>query len=216
MPARYFASGQLIKFLVTCFCVLSFITACKSDTASAGELKVGDLAPEFELSTYEGEKVALSSYKGKIVVLEWFNRGCPYVVNHYEKGHMQKLQKDYKEKDVVWLIINSTHERHKDYLSATKAAKVRDSWEVAASAMLVDADGKVGKSYGAKTTPHMFIIDPEGKIAYSGAIDDGDDYEHDPAAAKNYVREGLEQLLAGSQLEISNTSPYGCSVKYAT
>ena len=182
---------------------------------SASALNVGDTAPDFTVTSSDGKPVKLSDYQGKVVVLEWFNEGCPFVQKHYTPGAMQKLQTEYTGKDVVWLTINSTGTEHRDYLSPEKTKAVAAKWNIKSSAMLLDADGKVGKAYGAKTTPNMYVINNDGKLAYQGAIDDNNSPTSDPSEAKNYVKESLNSLLTGGAVAVSETKPYGCAVKYA-
>jgi len=172
-------------------------------------------APAFTLTDTNGTEHSLSDFAGKIVVLEWFNEGCPFVKKHYTKGNMQALQKAYAEKGVVWLRIVSSATGKQGYKSNEEHNATTDKWKVNSTALLVDADGKVGKSYSAKTTPHMFVINAEGAIAYQGAIDDkrSTNADHIPDS-KNYVKAALDSLLAGEKVEVARTAPYGCSVKY--
>lgn len=176
-------------------------------------------APDFELKDYTGKAHKLSDYTKdkKWVVLEWINPRCPFVVKQYHPSHqnMQKLQKKYGEKGVVWLCISSTNPDHRAYLSTEQwKAKVAD-WKMSPKAVLMDDDGKTGKAYGAKTTPHMFVINPKGEIVYEGAIDSIRDRKPDSVGqGKNYVAEVLDAVLAGKPCPHSNTRPYGCSVKY--
>lgn len=175
--------------------------------------EVGEKAPDFKLHNAEGEKVKLSELteQEKVVVLEWFNPDCPYVKKHYEKLQTtQTLASKYADKDVVWLLVNSSH-----YADAEYNKKWAEKWSIE-QPILVDQDGKVGKQYGAKTTPHMYIIDTEGTLVYAGAIDDnrsakprGEDEQ-----TVNYVDEALQSLLAEEEISTRQTKPYGCSVKY--
>jgi peroxiredoxin len=178
--------------------------------------KVGEKAPDFTLMDHTGSKHSLSDFKGKIVVLEWINFECPFVVKHYSAKNMQKLQSFYTAKGVVWLAINSSAEGKQGCYSNDEISKRVKESDAAMSAYLIDKDGKVGHAYGAKTTPNMFIIDKDGTLAYAGAIDDNPS----PDAAvipssKNYVSENLELLLAGKPVKNKTSKPYGCSVKYA-
>lgn len=177
--------------------------------APSGE---SEMAPSFSLVDYDGKTRTLDEFKGKIVVLEWTNPNCPVVVRHYANGAMQKLQKTYAEKGIVWLTVNSTNPNHQDHLTGEEQKAKYAEWKASPTAQLIDADGKVGREYGARTTPHIFIIDTESKLAYRGAVDD------DPRGKKeqkvNYVSAALEALLAGKAVEVSSTQPYGCSVKY--
>ena len=184
--------------------------------AAAFALEIGESAPNFSLQGSDGKNVSIADFKGKTVVLEWFNAGCPFVMKHYRAKNMQNLQKRYTEKGVVWLTINSTNTDHKDFLDYSAAAKFRNENAVGAGTYLIDKTGEVGMSYGAKTTPHFFIVDTQGKIAYQGAIDDDSDTGSDPLQARNYVAEALDMLLANKPVAIAKTAPYGCSVKFAS
>jgi peroxiredoxin len=183
-------------------------------TLPSQAVEVGAQAPDFTLKSVEGKDVKLSDYKGKVVVLEFYNMGCPFVKKHYKNGDMQALQTEYTGKDVVWLAINSTNPDHKDYLSPDEAKKEVAEHKIAATAMLQDLEGTVGKSYEAKTTPHMYVIDASGKVVYQGAIDDAPDAKSDPKAAKNYVRSALNEVLSGKGVTEAKTKQYGCSIKY--
>lgn len=173
--------------------------------------KVGEKAPNFALTDTEGKTVNLSDYEGKVVVLEWFNPGCPFVVKHHEKfTTMTDLASEFVAKDVVWLAINSGapgKEGHGLELNKQKKADWHINYPI-----LIDESGEVGKMYGAKTTPHMYVIDKDGTLKYAGAID------NNPSATKlgdvNYVRQALNEVLAGETVTTPETRPYGCSVKY--
>ncbi|WFB35120.1 thioredoxin family protein [Kiritimatiellota bacterium B12222] len=172
-------------------------------------------APAFTLMDTEGNEHALSDYKGKVVVLEWFNHGCPFVQKHYSKGNMQALQKTYTDKGVVWLAIVSSADGKQGSDSADGHNKTAAEKGTNATAILIDADGTVGKAYGAKTTPHMFVIDAKGELVYQGAIDDKRSVNPaDIATSTNYVVAALDAVLAGEAVEVAKTTPYGCSVKY--
>jgi len=184
--------------------------------ADSMAVKIGEVAPDFTLTSCEGKTVKLSDYKDKIVVLEWFNMGCPFTERHYKKGHMQSLQSKYAEKEVVWLLINSTNPKHGNYRSLEKLVKEVKQHDIKCTALLVDSDGKVGRLYEAKTTPHMFVVDAKGNLAYQGAIDDdGSFLSGNPAKAKNYVCLALDELIAGKPVTKAETRPYGCGVKYS-
>jgi peroxiredoxin len=174
----------------------------------------GATAPAFTLSDIHGNKVSLADHAGKWVVLEWVNPGCPFVMKFYNAGAMQKLQQDAAAAGVVWLVINSTNPQHGDYQSPEKARawtaehKVKAPW-------LLDPDGKVGKAYGAVTTPHMYVISPEGKLVYQGAIDSIRSANSDDIAkADNFVLAALAEARAGKAVSRAMTRPYGCSIKY--
>lgn len=174
---------------------------------SGDGVSVGDTAPDFTLSDTAGNEVSLSDFEGKIVVLEWLNPDCPFVKRHYKAGTMKNLASKYGGEGVVWLTINSTH-----YMDAAANAKFKADNELA-SAILVDQSGEVGHLYGAKTTPHMYIIDDEGQLVYIGAIDD-DPRGNKGKPAVNYVAVALNEVVAGTAVTTAETKPYGCSVKY--
>jgi peroxiredoxin len=180
--------------------------------------KVGEKAPDFKLpSSEEGKQVSLGDFKDKYVVLEWLNHGCPFVRKHYDSGNMQDLQEEITGKGVVWLSIVSSAPGKQGHSSAEEAEEAREENESAATAVLLDEEGTVGQAYGAKTTPHMFVIDPKGTLIYAGAIDDKPSVKTaDVKGAKNYVREALAEAMAGKEVTTSSTKPYGCSVKYAS
>ncbi len=177
------------------------------------KVEVGGVVPDFSLNDLSGKVVKLSDFKGKIVVLEWTNPNCPFVQRVYREKIMTAVQKEFTEKGVVWLLINSTNPRHRDYREPAELKKIYEEWGAVYTAYLMDPDGKVGKMFDAKTTPHMFVIGKDGKLLYSGAIDD------DPRGEKkekvNYVRNVLNEILSGKSVSVSVTKPYGCSVKYA-
>lgn len=176
---------------------------------------VGQPAPEFTLTDSNGKSHSLASFKGKHVVLEWNNFDCPFVVKHYGSGNMQKLQQAYTGKGVVWLTVNSSAAGKQGHLQPAEVAAKLTERKAAPSAYLLDADGTVGKLYGAKTTPHMFVIDPQGKLVYAGAIDDKPSTDQaDIAGARNLVVAALDEALAGKPVSVATSTPYGCSVKY--
>jgi peroxiredoxin len=175
----------------------------------------GEAAPDFILSDTKGVSHQLSSFKGKIVILEWTNPECPFVKKFYGPGAMQKWQADYKAKGVVWLSINSSASGKQGNYAAPELDQLLSSQGFAGTAALVDPEGKAGQLYGAATTPQIFVIDPEGKVAYQGAIDDkaGTD-PAEIALAKNYAVAALDEVLAGKPVSVQATKSYGCSVKY--
>src|SRR6266567_7027455 len=176
---------------------------------------VGSAAPDFSLTDPKGETHSPSQYKGKWVVLEWFNPECPFVKKHYGSGNMQKLQKEYTSKGVVWLTIDSNAPGSEGNLTPEQAQKIASSWKTQQTALLLDPDGKVGRAYGAKNTPNMVIISPDGKIVYHGAIDSkATPNPADIPSSTNYVKAALDQSLAGKSVSTPQTKPYGCSVKY--
>ena len=177
---------------------------------------VGQPAPPFELADASGKPVKLADFKGKFVVLEWTNPGCPFVAKHYGSQNMQALQKEATAKGVVWLSISSTAKDHYDYLAPAALVQRYKEWGSAPNAMLMDDDGQVGRAYGARTTPHMYVIDPQGMLVYAGGIDDK--RSADPAdvkTAKNFVRVALGEAMAGKPVSTPTAAPYGCSIKYA-
>lgn len=172
-------------------------------------------APTFTATDSTGRTHNLSDYKGKIVVLEWFNNQCPYVKKHYETHNMQNLQKKYRDQGVVWLMVNSSAPGKQGSLSNEKVQELWKKWEIAADAYLQDASGTIGKTYGAKATPHMYVISAAGELVYQGAIDDNDSSSHSSvASAKNYVSQVLDELLTGKTVTVKSTEAYGCSIKY--
>ena len=180
------------------------------------EVTTGAAAPDFTLTDTSGASHKLSDFKGKTVVLEWVNHGCPFVVKHYSKGNMQGLQADYTSKGVVWLSICSSAEGKQGYNTAEGWQKLNAEKGGKATAILLDPEGTVGKLYGAKTTPHMYVINAEGTLVYQGAIDDKPSTDSDDIpGAKNYVKAALDEVLAGKPVTTGQTKPYGCGVKYA-
>jgi len=176
---------------------------------------VGQPAPDFSAKDTSGGTQSLSAYKGKYVVLEWVNFECPFVGKHYGSGHMQKLQKDYTGKGVVWLSINSSATGKQGYYASDKVDALLKQKGAAPSAYLLDTAGAAGRAYGAKTTPHMFIVDPKGTLIYAGGIDDTPSTDQaDIATAKNFVSKALDEALAGKPVTTASSQPYGCSVKY--
>ena len=171
--------------------------------------KVGQAAPDFSLKDQDGKTVSLSELKGKVVVLEWFNQGCPYVVKHYKTTKtMNKTAEQYKDKDVVWLAINTTGKTDAENKETAQAWSIKHP-------ILNDTTTSVAQSYGAKTTPHMFVIDKEGKLVYKGAIDDDpSDSAEKGDKAVNYVAKALDEVLAGKPVSTPETKAYGCGVKY--
>jgi peroxiredoxin len=186
-------------------------------TVANAAATVGQPAPAFTAVDAAGKAVSLADFKGKTVVLEWVNPGCPFVQKHYSAANMQGTQKDATAKGVVWLAINSTATDAGDYLPPAEMAKWMQTQKAAASAMLMDADGKVGRAYGARTTPHMYIVDPAGKLVYAGGIDNKPSSNPaDIPSSTNYVKAALGETLAGKPVSQANTRPYGCSIKYSS
>jgi len=182
---------------------------------SFAEVKIGESAPDFTLLDSNEQQRSLSEFTGKYIVLEWFNPECPFVRKHYDSGNMQGLQEKYTAEDIVWLSIDSSADGNQGYLTSEDARLFIEEKNVSSTAVLLDPQGEVGRLYGAKTTPHMFIIDPQGKLVYQGAIDDVSSTDADDIPdAKNYVSETLDLALAGGSVIGFATKSYGCSVKY--
>jgi hypothetical protein len=177
---------------------------------------VGQPAPAFSATDTAGRNVSLADFKGKTVVLEWVNPGCPYVRKHYGSGNLPATQKDAVAAGVVWLSINSTAKDASDYQPPAELAKWMASQQAAPSATLMDESGRIGQAYGARTTPHMYVIDTKGVLAYAGAIDSKPSANPaDIPGATNYVKQALAELRAGKAVSQPVTRAYGCSVKYA-
>jgi thiol-disulfide isomerase/thioredoxin len=184
--------------------------------APAVAMSVGQPAPALSLTDAAGKPVSLADFKGKTVVLEWVNPGCPYVRKHYDSANMQATQKGATGAGVVWLAVNSTAPGHHDYKKPAEMAAWMAGQKAAATHTLMDGDGKVGKAYGARTTPHMYIVDAKGTLVYAGGIDDKPSSNPaDVKSAKNHVTAALADLSAGKPVAQPVTRPYGCSVKYA-
>jgi len=181
---------------------------------TAAPPEIGKPAPDFTLHDLNGKPVKLSDFKGKIVVLEWINEGCPFVKGHYENGHIPSMQQLYTAMGVIWLTINSTRPDHPEAFNAAMSKEMLATWHSKATNNLMDEDRTVGHLYDAKTTPHFFVIDESGVLRYQGAIDDDRSAGGGKKAKVNYVLKALDALLAGKEVETTNTQPYGCSVKY--
>jgi peroxiredoxin len=178
---------------------------------------VGQPAPAFTATDTSGKTVSLADFKGKHVVLEWVNPGCPFVQKHYNSANMQGTQQDAQAKGVVWLAINSTAPDAGDYKKPAEMAQWMAQQKAAATATLMDSDGKVGRAYGARTTPHMYVIDPAGKLIYAGGIDNKPTARtSDIAGATNHVKVALAEATAGKPVSTPTTQPYGCSIKFAS
>jgi peroxiredoxin len=176
---------------------------------------VGSAAPDFSLPDANGKTHSLAQYKGKYVVLEWFNPECPFVKKHYGSDNMQKLQQEYTSKGVVWLSIDSSAPGAEGSLTPEQAKSTINSWKTHQTALLLDPEGKAGRAFGAKNTPHMFVINPEGKVVYEGAIDSkATPNPADIPNSTNYVKVALDESISGKPVTTATTKPYGCSVKY--
>jgi peroxiredoxin len=184
---------------------------------ASAQAVVGQAAPAFSATDTAGRPVTLADYKGKHVVLEWVNPGCPFVQKHYDSGNMPATQKSATSKGVVWLSVNSTAKDAGDYQSPAELSAWQKSKNAAPSATLMDVDGKVGRAYGARTTPHMYLIDPQGKLIYAGAIDSKPTANQaDIQTATNYVNQAVGEALAGKPVSQATSRAYGCSIKYAS
>ena len=178
--------------------------------AAQAAAKLGDVAPDFTLSDLAGKPVKLSDFKGKHVVLEWTNPNCPYVAKHYDTGNMQGLQKGYAQQSVAWLLISSTNPSHHEYASETQTSQWIADKKAAPTRTMLDKEGTVGRLYEARTTPHMFIVDPKGTLIFAGGIDDKRSWNpQDVKTAKNFVRAALDESLAGKPVSIATATPYG-------
>ncbi|NQV41158.1 MAG: thioredoxin family protein [Candidatus Marinimicrobia bacterium] len=195
--------------------MLSVLSLLLALTGFSQDLMVGNTAPDFSLKDQNGKAHQLQEYRGKYVVLEWVNYDCPFVKKHYDSGNMQALQSTYTDRGVVWLSINSSAPGNQGNFSSKEINKRAKEHDAAFSAYLVDADGQVGGAYGARTTPHMFIIDPRGQLVYAGGIDNIRSTKiEDISRARNFVSLALDEALAGKPISNSISKPYGCSVKY--
>ena len=195
--------------------LLAAAVLCAAGTVHA-QAQVGHAAPPLKAMDATGKPVNLADFKGKTVVLEWVNPGCPFVVKHYGSGNMQATQKAAAAQGVVWLSVSSTAASHKDYKQPAALA----GWmteQKAASTLVMDDAGTAGKAWGAKTTPHLFIVNPAGQVVYNGAIDSKPSANPaDIPGATNFVTQALGELQAGKPVSKASTTPYGCSIKYAS
>jgi hypothetical protein len=204
-----------MKFALTAiaFSALSLSGAAALASTSAS---VGQPAPAFTALDTAGKSVSLADFKGRTVVLEWVNPGCPYVRKHYDSANMQATQKGAIDQGAVWLAVNSTHPSHVDYRKPGDMAAWMKTQNAAASVTLMDDDGKIGRAYGARTTPHLYVVDAKGTLVYAGGIDDKPSANpSDVKTAKNYVNAALGDVLAKRPVAQAATRPYGCSVKYS-
>ena len=196
--------------------IIAILTSLAATAVLAVDVPpVGSSAPDFSLTDAKGRTHSLSQYKGKYIVLEWFNPECPFVKKHYGSDNMQKLQQEYTSKGVVWLTIDSNAPGAEGNMTPEQAQKIMSSWKTHQTALLLDPESKVARSYGAKNTPDMIVINPEGKIVYEGAIDNkATPNPNDIPSSTNYVKAALDESLAGKPVSNPTTKPYGCSVKY--
>lgn len=197
------------------FRLAAFAAAFGASASVLAAAAVGQPAPAFSAVDTSGKTVSLADFKGRTVVLEWVNPGCPYVKKHYDSANMPATQKNAVAKGAVWLAINSTHTGASDYMAPAALAGWMKDKGAAPTATLMDADGKVGRTYGARTTPHMYVIDPKGTLAYIGAIDSKPTANPaDIKTATNYVNQAVAEVVAGKPVSQPVTQAYGCSVKY--
>jgi peroxiredoxin len=194
---------------------VSWLAGAAPYAAAAEGPRVGSMAPDFVGTDSNGKNIALKDLRGRIVVLEWSNNQCPFVGKHYRSGNMQALQKESTQKGIVWLTILSSAPGEQGNVSAAEANALTSSRGAAPSAVILDPSGIIGRAYGARTTPHMFVIDKTGTLVYMGGIDDKPTTDvADIATAKNYVRLALTAVTSGTPVQDPITRPYGCSVKY--
>jgi peroxiredoxin len=183
--------------------------------SAAAAVSAGQPAPAFKGIDVSGKPVSLADFKGKYVVLEWNNPNCPFVMKHYDSGNMQTLQKRYGADNVAWISVNSTNDSHSDYMSPEKLAAWFKQQNAAPAAVLMDTRGEIGRAYGAKVTPHMYIVDPKGTVIYAGAIDDKRSANPaDVKSATNYVAAALTDARSGKPVATATSSAYGCTIKY--
>jgi len=197
-----------MKTAIALFTALTFATA-------AFAVEVGKPAPDFTGTDITGKTIKLSDYKGKIVVIESYNSDCPFCHNQYKTGATQDLQKELAAKNVVWFMVNSVSPKNPSHRTPEQARAEWTAQKINATAWIDDSSGDIGHLYDMKTTPHTFVIDAGGTLVYDGAMDNQPDPVHDPRTARNYVKEAVEDLLAGKPIEVSQTKPYGCGVHYA-
>lgn len=198
------------------FIIITLLTTLFTFSTPAQEgVETGSMAPDFVLKGMDGKEYKLSDYKGKEVILEWYNYHCPFVRKHYESNNMQQIQKQAKDQGVVWFVVNSSAQGKQGHLNESSAKETFAKEKMQAVTLLLDPNGIVGKSYAAKTTPHLYYINKEGKLLYQGAIDSNPSTDAaDIPSSKNYVTPILASLAKGEKIAGSSTKPYGCSVKY--
>jgi peroxiredoxin len=202
-----------MKYRVCCFALLALVMAIVCEAHAA---RVGEPAPDFTATDTHGQTHKLSEYRGKFVVLEWHNRDCPFTRKHYVSGNMQRLQKEWTARGVVWFTVISSAPGQQGYMTAAAENAYVKQMNASPTAVLLDPQGELGHLYDAKTTPHMFVINPQSVLIYNGAIDDrATTEEADISVAKNYVSAALEEAIAGKPVSEPSSRPYGCSVKYA-
>jgi peroxiredoxin len=204
---------KLSSFLSSSAAILAGLLVVSADAQS---VRVGAPAPGFTATDSRGQTETLSQYRGKYVVLEWHNQGCPFTKKHYVSGNMQALQKEWTAKGVVWFTVISSAPGQQGYVTSSQENAYLDQVHASPTAVLMDPDGKLGRLYSAKTTPQMIVIDPSGKVIYDGAIDNRPTPDPDDIrGADNYVTDALTEAMAGKPVANAFTRPYGCSVKYS-
>ena len=203
------------RFILPVFVGMALVAGTLPDTQLGATLQPADNAPEFTLTDTYDQQHTLSDYEGQWVVLEWLNYDCPFVRKHYNGDNMQALQEQYTGAGVVWLsIVSSAPGQQGNFSNEEMNARTAEHGGHQ-TAVLIDADGTVGHAYGALTTPHMFVIDKEGVIRYTGAIDDNRLLHKRPEEITNYVVNAVKQLVEGETLTPNSTKPYGCTIKYS-
>lgn len=204
-----------MKILAYCLTIASAVFATSITSATAEVAAVGKPAPAFSIMDSNGKEQSLESFRGKYVVLEWTNRDCPFVKKHYSGGNMQRLQESMTNDGAVWLTVNSSAEGKQGYVTPAVANELMKKDGAKQTAYLMDADGTVGKKYAAKTTPHMYLIDPTGTLVYAGAIDDTASTDSDDIKkSKNLIEAAYKESKAGTKVTVAASEPYGCSIKY--
>ena len=199
-----------MKFAVPLIAVSLFAAA-----GTAAAVTAGQPAPAFSATDVNGKTVSLADFKGKYVVLEWNNPNCPFVIKHYSSGNMQALQKRFGADNVAWLAVNSTAEMHSDYMAPDKLAAWFKQHNSAPTAVLMDTKGDLGRAFGAKVTPHMYVVDSKGTVIYAGAIDDKRSANpEDVKSATNYVVAALTDARSGKPVATAASNAYGCTIKY--
>jgi hypothetical protein len=202
--------------LTTAVLVVALAVGLAPAHAQTDQATVGQAAPGFTLKAADGETHSLSDFEGKYVVLEWLNFGCPFVGKHYDSGNMQQLQETYTDQGVVWLSIVSSAPGKQGYYPPDEMVDQKKKHDGEMTAILMDPEGEVGRSYGARVTPHMYVINPDGELIYRGGIDNRPTTDTaDIEGAKNYVRLALDQAMNGEEVATKRAEPYGCTVKYA-
>lgn len=195
--------------------VIVMMVALFATQLAFAEAKIGSAAPDFSVVDAQGKTHKLADYKGKNVVLEWYNKDCPYVRKHYNSQNMQKLQGEMKDKGVVWLTVVSSKPKSQGHQNAADTLKNAEKEKSKSAAILLDESGVMGKAYGAKTTPHMYLIDEKGVLRYNGAIDSNDSANPKTIeTAENYIVAAVDSVLKGEAVAKPTTKPYGCTVKY--